>query len=365
MLVLGAVFTMALPAACFAVCGDGIVDAGEQCDAGGNNGYDMCCSATCAGIDGDGDGVCDAIDTCRWQATARLTEIVLHASGLASPIGDERFRLTGRIWIPEHPFVDPAEAGVRFGMFSWADSIANHTVATAPLVSATIPGGGRRWRARASDGLWTYRDPRGTRGGITRIVLRRVDPDPLLGLPFPVTLAFEITGRRGRYDITPDMVAPTDFHLPIEQWTWGQIWIELGLGPAGDDPGPCDERFLPYWSSSQFACSFGRNDKTLDCSGPPPVGPCHVGEPRDVTICETEVVGRAEEAYFAEHGTYFQGPCDQLPGYVPTDPEIEGAVLSCDLSGTDTRVAVSMTNNFWPANTCYYESDRDPHLTCF
>jgi hypothetical protein len=263
----------------------------------------------------------------------------------------------------ESSFVDPSVAGVRFGMFSWADSVADHKVATAPLVSAALPGG-RRWRARATDGSWTYRDARGTYGGITKLVLRRVDPDPVLGVPFPVTLAFQITARRGRYDITPDMVAPTDFHLPIEQWTYGQIWMELGLGPSGVAPGPCGERFLPYWSSSQFACTFSRNGNTLDCSGPPPVGPCHVGEPMNVTVCETEAVAVAEKAYFAANGTYFQGPCDQLPGYTPTDPGFEGAVLTCALSATDTSFTVYMVHNFWPAGECHYVSTQNPSLSC-
>src|SRR5262245_17145988 len=44
------------------VCGDGLLDADEECDAGGE--YPGCCGSDCRLVDTDGDGYCDAEDVC-------------------------------------------------------------------------------------------------------------------------------------------------------------------------------------------------------------------------------------------------------------------------------------------------------------
>jgi hypothetical protein len=71
----------------------------------------------------------------------------------------------------------------------------------------------------------------------------------------------------------------------------------------------------------------------------------------------------AENAYFAEHGVYFQGACNELPGYTPTDPGVEGAVITCGLYGTDTFFTVAMTHTLWPG-VCEYYSGGNPPLDC-
>jgi hypothetical protein len=358
MLVVGAVLVMALPATCLGVCGDGIVDPGEQCDAGGNNDYGMCCSSSCTGIDADGDGICDAVDTCDWRdiRPARLTEIVLRVSGLANRPGDERFRLLGRIRIPDDRFVDPAIAGFRFGMFSWVSSYADPKVGTSPLVSATVPGG-RGWRTNPDRGIWTFRDGRGAHGGITKVTLKRFDPDPIIESAFSSTFAFEIVGRRGRYAITPEMVAP--FTSPFQAEPWGQVWMEVGLA----DGGPCNERLLPFGGYPDYSCTFSPNGNVLVCSDPAPMGPCHVGDPLDLTVCEVQAVARAEEAYHAQTGEYFAGACADLPGYVLTDPGYSyGLSCAVDVFGTQFRVAIA---NPRVVGGCYYDSAASPPVSCW
>jgi cysteine-rich repeat protein len=54
-------FALALPAACFGVCGDGVVDSGEQCDDGGLADGD-CCSSACL-VEPEG-GSCDDANSC-------------------------------------------------------------------------------------------------------------------------------------------------------------------------------------------------------------------------------------------------------------------------------------------------------------
>jgi ELWxxDGT repeat protein/cysteine-rich repeat protein len=55
---------------CTLRCGDGVVQGAEECDSGQGNGSDGCCSSTCALLDDDGDGVCDAYDPCPHVAGA-------------------------------------------------------------------------------------------------------------------------------------------------------------------------------------------------------------------------------------------------------------------------------------------------------
>ncbi len=366
--VLGAVFAIMLPAACYGVCGDGVVDQGEWCDDGGNNDYDLCCTSSCTPIDGDGDGICDAVDTCAWFPTsgpARLTEIGLRISGLATPIGDERFRFTGRIRIRDDGFIDPAVVGVRFGMFSWATSSSDPKAGTAPLVAAHVPGG-RGWRSRPDRGLWMFRDSRGRNGGITRVTLKRFDPDPIIESPSQVTFAFEVVGRRGRYTITPEMVKQAKD--PLQQEPYGQVWMEFGLGDPLDAVAPCNQRLLPWGNAPNYSCAFSTNGNVLVCSDPPPVGPCHVGDPLDLTVCELLAVAHAEDAYRAANGTYFDGPCAELPGYTPTDPGYTflDYGMTCSLYVTANEFRVSITNPFVYGACDYVSSQPAPYdVTCW
>lgn len=82
-----------------------------------------------------------------------------------------------------------------------------------------------------------------------------------------------------------------------------------------------------------------------------------------MTVCETQAVALAEEAYRTQHGAYFVGSCGDLPGYTPTDPGNPGEVLTCQLAATPTDFSVSMRNSWW-WQTCIYDSRISPPLDC-
>ena len=66
-----------------AACGDGVVEGTEQCDDGSANGTDGCCSASCTLVDRDGDGLCDALDSCDLGNGLRIKETKLVARSIA------------------------------------------------------------------------------------------------------------------------------------------------------------------------------------------------------------------------------------------------------------------------------------------
>ncbi len=155
------------PSVALAACGDGVVDPGERCDHGARNGVDGCCRNDCTLVDLDVDGMCDQTDTCNNTQVFRLTETKLRITGLRTPGADDRLLITGIATVTVPPALDPSASGVRF------------TLSSAPLyglqegtmiLDATLPAGGR-WMARGAD-TWTYRDPAGTAGGITKATIQ-------------------------------------------------------------------------------------------------------------------------------------------------------------------------------------------------
>ena len=101
-----------------AVCGDGILDADEQCDHGAANGQDACCSTTCQSVDADYDGLCDASDACNNGSGLRIKDGVLKIGGLATAPGDDTIRFAGTFTVPIVPAIDPASSGIRVTMFA-------------------------------------------------------------------------------------------------------------------------------------------------------------------------------------------------------------------------------------------------------
>ena len=105
-------------------CGDGVLDAGEQCDHGAANGTDNCCFTTCQLVDHDGDGTCDAIDPCFDDNGIRITDATLRITGLLTPPGDDGLRFIGTVTIPNEntipasPPIDPGVFGLRLRMFA-------------------------------------------------------------------------------------------------------------------------------------------------------------------------------------------------------------------------------------------------------
>jgi hypothetical protein len=155
---------------------------------------------------------------------------------------------------------------------------------------------------------------------------------------------------------------------PLQQGPYGQVWMEFGLGDPRDAATPCTQRVLPYGGLPNYSCAFSANGNGLVCSDPPPVGPCHVGDPLDLTVCELQAVARAEDAYHAAHGTYFDGPCAELPGYTPTDPGYTflDYGMTCALTVTATDFRVTMTNPFVYGACDYVSSQPTPYnIACW
>lgn len=112
-------------------CGNGIVDSGEECDHGAQNGADECCSSGCQLVDPDNDGTCNRDDVCPADAdndsdgdgfclglafhppkvgggdpcsrpvgTGTWVKPKVQLSKLAPPPGDEKLSLKGAFIIP-------------------------------------------------------------------------------------------------------------------------------------------------------------------------------------------------------------------------------------------------------------------------
>src|SRR5438034_3635557 len=277
-------------ASAFAACGDGVLDPDEQCDHGPANGHDDCCSTACTLIDADYDGTCDAIDPCTYGQGTYVKESRLTIAHLRTPAGDDRLRFTGVVDLPNTPAIDPSESGIRLRMVA----VANDGIGMAVL-DASLPGGAR-WMGRP--GRWTYRDPRGEVAGIRRV-------DVKLGAPIvPTThltrVTFAVTGARGTYIVTPDMVSSAIVQgLP----QGNALQVVVAMDAHVSTTGQCGEVW--YTTLRETNCTFTRGGGRVTCSGPPPVGPCHIGDPDDLMICDLLDAAHAEDTYFAAHGTYF------------------------------------------------------------
>ena len=200
-------------------CGNGVVDAGEQCDPGiGGSG---CCSATCqlepagrtcrpavdtcdaiescdgasaacpadaTSPDTDQDGRCDAIDPCTngAQATAKLT-----MTKLASATGTPTLKLTGRATLASPAVLDPRTTGVRVVI---TDAFG------ATIVDAPVPGGSydpttkTGWKVNGNATKWTYGNPAGS-SGITKVVFRDQSAKT------PGGVAFAIAGKHSGWHV--------------------------------------------------------------------------------------------------------------------------------------------------------------------
>jgi hypothetical protein len=261
--------------------------------------------------DGDYDGVCDEVDTCTHDGVLRLSEASLRITGADAPVDDERVRLRGRI-VVDGDVGDPAEEGMRIVLERL--DLANGD--RQALLSAVIPGGDG-WRGRDDGAAWTYRDARGRHGGVTRISVRRrlslpvIPPDVLVDAR--TTYDVQVLARHGSFLVDADLV---DGFLPDSI----VLDVGVGFGPVGTDGSRCASRIFPN-QHPQTPCSVSGNGGVVVCATAAPVGPCRLGEPRDVVMCETMAVMWLQERHRAQLGEYWMPPdheCDGLPGYVPT-----------------------------------------------
>jgi hypothetical protein len=128
------------------VCGDGLVCGSEQCEADN----DCAAGQTCVGCQCINPAICNSgITLTSAHLRVRATTFVLHLSAEA---------LIPKPWTG----VNPRMNGVRFVV----DSPTG-----AGDIDLTIPGGSL-WSVNTAQTRWVYRDPSGSAGGVTHVVIK-------------------------------------------------------------------------------------------------------------------------------------------------------------------------------------------------
>jgi hypothetical protein len=336
-----------------AACGDGVVDGNETCDHGSTNGTDGCCSSACQVFDLDGDGLCDLNDGCNSSVNfGQVKESRLLVSRLSTPPGDERMRFSGIHTLPVVPAIDPAANGFCVTLFTTpASRYQEATVVT----DVAIPGG-PHWKAHGTR-AWQYRDPAGHVGGVTRITVK-LRP-AIMPTTHLTNVAFLVQARRGQYTITPAMVTSS---IDNGNFVGNALFAEVSLA-AGTSvrTEQCGNHIYSTFNTPD-TCDFDARGTSAVCHGAPPVGPCHIGDPSDLVICDVQNVAPAEDAYFRAHGTYFTGQCADLPGFE------ESPGVQCTVTGSATAfIAWASHPRMRYTSGCSWQSNVTPgsrNLVC-
>jgi hypothetical protein len=127
------------------VCGNGVVDPGEDCDDGPANSDTGCCSRRCSVVDWDFDGLCDALDPC-FNYVSRFAERV-RLLGRPGHDGTMRVRVEALASLTPGVPLDPVNHGARVLLARPPDEA---------LVDAEIPPGDG-WRGAGARWRWTAR----------------------------------------------------------------------------------------------------------------------------------------------------------------------------------------------------------------
>jgi uncharacterized delta-60 repeat protein len=139
--------------------------------------------------DGDRDGIGDACDPC--TNGVALTHAALTIAGFATPGGDDRFKLGGRLGFATLPLLAPKTTGMRIVVEDGSGALL-FDVAVPPGVfdAATRTG----WTANATRGTYTFRSPIAVGGLVNRVRLRTSGSG---------TVKVQVAGRHGDYARLP------------------------------------------------------------------------------------------------------------------------------------------------------------------
>jgi len=157
-------------------CGNGVVAAGEACDAGEANGTNRCCAVNCTLIDGDGDGMCDAVDPCTNPSALEFSRVGLTIGAIRYLRAPRGLRVAMKL-DPDparQPFM--ARDGVRLYLATEG----------AVLVDETVPGS-IGWRGGRSRARWARQA--GPNVGAIAHVSIRMRRDGRAALVFQGTIA--------------------------------------------------------------------------------------------------------------------------------------------------------------------------------
>jgi hypothetical protein len=321
-----------------ATCGDAVVDPDEHCDHGAANGADGCCTAECLLVDADFDALCDAFDGCdNFAVGARIKEPRLEVRGLATSPGDDVLRFSGRVTLPATPAIDPAVQGMRISL---SDSPGTGFAEGTRVLDARLPGGAR-WVRRGE--RWTYRDRSGSAGGITRVGLRM--RAPIVPTTRLVDAVFVLEGRGGSYPLTPEM-ATIVWDDATGTYVGRALVAQVAFVAPGTPTNPqCGSVY--FTSPLPTTCAFSAGGAS--CEGLPIGGPCRIGDPDDLAVCDIVNAIRGQERFQARHGFYFSGACATLPGVVKSPG------VTCVTFGDSLRFDLHASHP-WASRFCTWTS---------
>jgi hypothetical protein len=294
--------------------------------------------AECA--DADGDGLCDVDDPCLGSVPMpfdAIKEPVLALHGLDDATARQRFQLRGTLLVPDVPAIDPGANGIRVMLREWFGG-------GAPLFDAVVPGGAG-WTARPG-GQWTYRDPTGQAGGVTRVTIRPVPPPPVPAYANPrVAYAIVVEAR-------VDGLALVDV-----------LGATVSLDPAAPNARQCGDAL--FADVLPWRCTPRGSGRTARCGSARRMGPCRVSDPNDMVVCDALHAAAAEDAYFAETGSYLAGACSDLPGFVPTPGVTCMTAITAGLDGSPGfEIATLHPQAYWSCTWLSAPSAGNPKLFC-
>ena len=236
------------------LCGDGRLQAGEECDLGRTKNGEGCCTTRCQLTDADGDGVCDPADDCPTSYDPDQIDLDGDGVGDACDVcgsgepsgtwgpsrvalgrlndgraGNETMRVRGVLLpVPGAAAVDPSASGMRLQIRSQREGRQLYVV--LPPGAASRRGAG--WVARGA--TWKFRDRRrGGTQGVHQAVVRQTGGG---------ALDVRVTAPRGTFNLG----------------SWSFPPLVVGIAFAGGDQGCWELAFAEtacrYPGSRQISC---------------------------------------------------------------------------------------------------------------
>jgi hypothetical protein len=253
----------------------------------------------------------------------------------------------GIVALPEWQTTDPAATGLRLIVLDggWQSDDVMLDLAARP---------GPEWIAGASGKSWTYRAAGSDVSQIKRAVVKEIAPN--LAYVAPRQYAILIDARRGTYDSTSDLESHFVMLAFAATGTTDQCAVRpfypwLFTGIPGVDPYEAAD-WMP-------ACKFRSNGRSLDCTSGPRVGPCRVSMPNDLLLCDVQNAAAAQPQYRDATGSYYDGPCEGLPGFIPSPG------VTCTARGTaDAFTIETYSADATYLSGCIWSSIANPNLVC-
>jgi hypothetical protein len=164
--------------------GDGVCDLEDDCPTIVDPGQ----------ADTDGDGTGDACDPCNNFTPVYATKAKMTLQKLVTLPGDDRFKFSGYLTIPETPAIDPITKGLRV--------LVHDSVGTVVLDVSVPPGAYDipnrvGWRVNGSATSWTYKNagiPTPLVQGIYKAQVKKITK-------VPGQIKFTIGGKSGSYPV--------------------------------------------------------------------------------------------------------------------------------------------------------------------